>query len=71
MFNIPLPQNSQKAQESSAEEEKRTAEAILNSESLRANLCIMERVVTRNIYQAKQVAPPQSYYDLRKVIVTR
>eukprot|EP00116_Pleurobrachia_bachei_P019202 sb/3479464/ len=46
--------NTQKSQERDEEEEKRTAEVILNSGSLKANMCIMERVVTRNIYQAKQ-----------------
>ena len=52
---IPFPpQNTVKSQEVSAEEEARTAENILNSPSLAANLCIMERVVTRNIYQGKQ-----------------
>ena len=48
------PQNAQKSAEMSAEEEKRSAEAVLNSSSMKANLCIMERVVTRNIYQSKQ-----------------
>ncbi|KAL5250861.1 hypothetical protein ACHWQZ_G016563 [Mnemiopsis leidyi] len=50
----PAQGNSAKSQEQSAEDEKRTADHILNSPSLQANLCIMERVVTRNIYQGKQ-----------------
>lgn len=50
----PAQGNTVKSQEVSAEEEARTAENILNSPSLAANLCIMERVVTRNIYQGKQ-----------------